>query len=84
MLGNIGGRTCFCLYGSALWLYAMVPVKYYSVALWNRVALGSSIEDRTQRNPLIFSYFWVRIPIYFLFLGHCHSYFPIFQVSFVT
>jgi len=59
VLGNIGGSTCVCLYGSAL---------------WNRVALGSSIEDRTQRNPHTF----------FLFLGHCHSYFPIFHLSLDT
>ena len=41
MLGNISGNTCFCLYSNALWMYAMVPVKYYSIGLWNRVAVGS-------------------------------------------
>lgn len=39
MLGNIGGNTC--LYSNALWMYAMVPVKYLSVGLWSRVAVGS-------------------------------------------
>ena len=28
VLSNIGGNTCFCLYGNALWMYAMVRVKY--------------------------------------------------------
>lgn len=41
MLGNIGGSTCFCLYRNTLWMYAMVPVKYWSIELWNRVAVGS-------------------------------------------
>ena len=41
MLGNIGSNTCFCLYSSALWMYAMVPVKYSSVGWWNGVAVGS-------------------------------------------
>ena len=27
VLGNIGGNTCFCLHGNALWMYAMVPFK---------------------------------------------------------
>ena len=31
MFGNISGNTCFCLYGNALWMYAIVPVKYLSI-----------------------------------------------------
>lgn len=78
MLGNTGGNTCFCLYGNELWMYAMVPVKYLSVGLWNRVAVGSVKRIELKEILLFFSYFGVRIPIYFLFFGHCHSYFPIF------
>ena len=51
MLGNIGDNTCFCLYGNALWMYAMMLVKYQSVWLWNRVAVGKIL--------LFFSYFGV-------------------------
>lgn len=72
MLGNIGSNTCFCLYSSALWMYSLMPVKYLSVALLSvkRIELKEIL--------LFFSYFGVRIPIYFLFFGHCLSYFPIF------
>ena len=77
VLGNIGGSTCF--------FFIRQCIVVVCIALWDRVAVGSSIERIELKEILLFfSYFWVRIPIYFLFLGHCHSYFPIFQVSFVT
>ena len=38
----------------------MVPVKHESVALWNRVAVGSSIERRELKEILLFFFplFW--------------------------
>ena len=78
MLGNIGDNTCFCLYGNALWMHAMVPVKYLSIGLWNRVAVGSVKRIELREILLYFSYFGMRIPIYFLFfwpLSFLFSYF---------
>ena len=77
MLGNIGGSTCFCLYRNTLWMYAMVPVTYWSIELWNRVAVGSGKRIEL-KDIFLFSYFGVRISIYFLFFDHRHSYFSYF------
>ena len=58
----------------------MVPVKHDSVALWNRVAVGSSIERRKLKEILLFffSYFGVRISLFPIFwlLSFLFSYFP--------
>ena len=71
MLGDMGSNTCFCLYGNALWMYAMVPVKYSSVGLWNRVAVGSVKRIECKKiflfwgeNSYLFPIFW---PLSFLF-----------------
>ena len=79
MRGNIGGNTCFCLYGSALWMYAMVPVKYESVGLWSRVAVWRFKRIELKEILLFFSNFGEKIPIFFpIFLA---TVIPIFLFS---
>ena len=56
MLGNISGKTCFCLYDNALWMYAMVPVHW----VVEQSCCWECLEDRTQRYPPIFFLFWVQ------------------------
>ena len=59
-------------------------LKYLSVGLWNRVAVVCVKRIELKEILLFFPHFGVRIPIYFLLFSHCHFYFPIFWVSFVT
>ena len=50
-----------------------------------RAAVGNSVDRIELKEILLFVFLFfgggggaLRIPIYFLFFGHCHSYFPIF------